>query len=62
MPALTDDFTNLARRHHADADKAYQTAVRLVDGLALTDKERKLFDEKEHELRLLLAEFGSQNR
>jgi len=60
--ARTNDSKYHAQQHRADADKAYRTALRFVDTLALNKKERAVFDEKERELRRMLEELGGDTR
>jgi hypothetical protein len=46
------------KTNHANADKAYQTALHHVRALELSDAERKLFEQKLHQLKLLLGELA----
>jgi len=50
------------KTHHANADKAYQTALHHVQALELSDAERKLFEQKEQELRRLLGKLNEETR
>jgi len=48
--------------HRAKADKDHQTALRYVRDLELSDAERKLFEQKERELRGLLGKLQAERR
>ena len=50
------------KTYHANADKAYQTALHHVQALELSDAERKLFEQKEQELRRLLGKLNEETR
>lgn len=54
--ALGADSDRGYQTHRANAEKAYQTALGHVQALELTYAERELYDQKEHQLRLLLTE------
>lgn len=60
--AQADHSTELAGKHRAEADKAYQTVLHHVAALSLTDEEHKLFDQKAEDLRQLLEQLDSENR
>jgi len=57
--ALSDRYEHLAERRRADANKAYRTALRLVESLELNTEERAAFDDKEREFRQMLKELDS---